>query len=99
MTRRSFLTVSVSAGLLFLQACFFRRKKVEGPKVLDVLGTVQQVTISSITIQTGGGVMDFSMSPSTVRGTTDFRTGMYVHVYYTRQGEQNLATMVVEKVK
>lgn len=85
--------------LLSSPACLFRRKKDPAiPKVYDVLGTVQQASPNVITVQTKEGVETFVMTASTVRGG-DFTAGMYVHVYYHRQPDQNVATMVVEKVK
>lgn len=99
MNRRAF-AINVFT-LIFTSACLFRGKKdrAAGPKVFDVLGSVEQVTASSISIKTDQGAVEtFAMNASTVRGG-DFRPGMYVHVYYYQQPNQNLATMVVEKVK
>ena len=98
MTRRRFLAGWVAAPFLF-QACLFRRKKkTEAPKIYSTLGTIQQVSANSIAVQGQKGIETFAMTASTVRGS-DFRPGMYVHVYYTRQSTESVATMVVEKVK
>ena len=99
MKRRMFLRLGVSGAALFVQACFFRRKKPSGPKIYDVYGNLQQISATSLTILGNRGAETFVLTPTTVRGTTDFTQGMYVHVYYTDQGGQKTATMVVEKVK
>ncbi|HEY3132880.1 MAG TPA: hypothetical protein VGL91_25740 [Acidobacteriota bacterium] len=101
MNRRAFLTF-ISLGIIVSSgSCLFRRKKKDvsaKPKLYNELGTIQQVSANSVTIQTKKGSQSFAMNASTVRGG-EFRTGMYVHVYYYKQSNQNLATMVVEKVK
>lgn len=100
MNRRGFLIFALAGPLIAGQACLFRRGKkgTEAPKVYDVLGTIQQVSPNAIVIQTGKGSETFAMDPSTVRGG-NFKPGMYVHVYYHREPNQNLATMIVERVK
>ncbi len=101
MNRRAFFNFIFFGTAVSSAACLFRRKKKDPsakPKVYDELGTVQQVSANSITIQTKKGAQTFTMNASTVRGG-EFKAGMYVHVYYYKQPNQNLATMVVEKVK
>ncbi len=101
MNRRAFITSLFWGTVISSSACLFRRKKKDPsakPKLYDELGTVQQVSANFITIQTKKGAQTFTMNASTVRGG-EFKTGMYVHVYYYKQPTQNLATMVVEKVK
>jgi hypothetical protein len=101
MNRRVFFTFIFLGTTISSAGCLFRRKKKDTlakPKVYDELGTLQQVSANSITIQTKKGTQTFVMNAATVRGG-DFKPGMYVHVYYYKQPNQNLATMVVEKVK
>ena len=101
MNRRAFFTFILLGTVVSSSSCLFHRKKKDAsakPKLYDELGTIQQVSANSITIQTKKGSQTFAMNASTVRGG-EFKTGMYVHVYYYKQANQNLATMVVEKVK
>lgn len=101
MNRRSFLVLFLVILSLAASACLFRHKKGDvpaRPKTYDVLGTVREASASSITVEAGKGAETFVMNAATVRGG-DFKPGMYVHVYYTRQTDRNIATMVVERVK
>ena len=101
MNRRSLLVFFFVILSLAGSACLFRHRK-DGeparPKTYDMLGTVREASAGSITVESGKGAEIFVMNAATVRGG-DFKPGMYVHVYYTRQTDRNVATMVVERVK
>ncbi|MBI3940620.1 MAG: hypothetical protein HY315_07275 [Acidobacteria bacterium] len=101
MNRRRFLVFALALPALVCQACLFRRKKEEQPttpRIYNVLGIVQHVSPTSITVQTRDGTEMFAMTGSTVRGG-EFAPGMYVHIYYYQEQNQDVAKMVVERVR
>ncbi|HEY2933905.1 MAG TPA: hypothetical protein VGK99_19370 [Acidobacteriota bacterium] len=100
MNRRRYISILLLIALACTPGCLFHRKKKDQskPKVYDVLGTVQTVAPNSISVQTDKGLQIFAMNNATVRGS-EFKPGMYVHVYYNQNANEKLATMIVEKVK
>ncbi|UCF36309.1 MAG: hypothetical protein JSU96_16010 [Acidobacteriota bacterium] len=93
----SFLLLGTTLGL-GQSACLFKKGKPPEEKVLDVYGTVEEVTTSRLVIQTRKGQQqDFALVDSSIRGG-EFKSGDYVHVYYKVKGEVREVTMVVEKI-
>lgn len=67
-------------------------------RIFDVYGTVQSISEERLVLQTKKGKHVFMMVPSSIKGS-DFRSDTYVHVYYRKDGDVNIVTMVVEKIK
>lgn len=102
MNRRRFLAFALALPLL-CGACLFRHhksaeKQPQGPKLYNVVGTVKRVSATSLTIENREGMQTFVITASTVRGS-DFKPDMTVHVYFYREQNQDIAKMVVERVR
>lgn len=98
---RFFLLMSLSTLLLSQTACIsklWKKDKDPTQKVYDVYGTVQSLDKERIVVQTRGGQeATFILGPASIKGG-EFGAGAYVHVYYKKQGEGDVVTMVVEKI-
>ena len=66
-------------------------------RIFDLYGTVESISEERLVLQTKKGEHVFMMIPSSIKGS-DFGSGTYVHVYYRKDGDINVVTMVVEKI-
>ena len=82
------------------QGCIWKlwTKEPIEERTFDVYGNVQSVTEKGLVVETKKGEQTFVLVSSSIKGG-DFEIGTYVHVYYKKQGDQNVVTMVVEKIK
>ncbi len=98
---RSLFLLLLLAVPLSQQACIWRLWTKGEPieeRTFDVYGNVRSVTGKGLLIETKKGEQTFVLVPSSIKGG-DFEIGTYVHVYYRKQGDQNVVTMVVEKIR
>ena len=75
------------------------RKKTKSAKTYDFYGTVESMTSDRLVMQTKWGTREFQMGPASIKGqTNNYEPGTYVHVYYKRQVDRDVVTMVVRKI-
>ena len=85
---------------LLQPACIWKLWTKDKPieeRVFDVYGEVRSVSEKGFMIKTKKGEQTFVLAATSIKGS-DFESGAYVHVYYKKLGEENVVTMVVEKV-
>jgi hypothetical protein len=98
---KRFGLLALLIALLMQPACFWRLWTKEKPleeRTFSVYGQVESITQEELVIQTKRGERrTFVFTSSSVKGS-DFGPGVTVHVYYRILGDENVITMVVEKV-
>ena len=106
MNRRATLIILLLT-LTVQPACFLKfwgkgdkqvKEKEAKVKIYNIYGTVQEISRESLSIDSKKGPMQFTMAPSSIKGS-DFKAKAYVHVYYKQENGENVVTMVVEKIK
>ena len=76
------------------------RKKPTPEKAYDFYGTVESMTLDRLAVRTEWGIREFVMGDASIKGQkTNYEAGTYVHVYYRRQNDEDVVTMVVKKIQ
>jgi ferric enterobactin receptor len=67
-------------------------------KVYDFFGEVISFAPNKIRMQTKMGTQDFILTKDSILGESEYEKGAQVHVYYRKEAQGNMITMVVRKV-
>jgi ferric enterobactin receptor len=68
-------------------------------KVYDFYARVVSASPDRITVKTNMGTQEFLLTKDSIKGEPEYEDGAYVHLYYCKQAQGNVVTMVVRKVK
>jgi len=68
-------------------------------KIYDFFGEVISLAPDRITVQTKMGTQDFILNKDSILGESEYEQGAPVHVYYRKEAQGYVVTMVVRKVK
>jgi ferric enterobactin receptor len=68
-------------------------------KIYDFFGEVVSFAPNRITVKTKMGTQDFVLNKDSITGESDYEKGAQVHLYYRKEAQGNVVTMIVRKVK
>ena len=68
-------------------------------KVYDFFAEVVSFPANKITVQTKMGTQDFILTKDSILGESEYEKGAHIHLYYRKEAQGNVVTMVVRKVK